>query len=477
MLPRIRKLLGVTAASLAMSLEKANVIERERLRVTSNLAWPRIVTGFARMSKQTADVAMVGLVVGPSAIAGLAFAYAYWQIGNRVSLGLSGGTISLVSQHFGAERSAQADRVITQSYLLATAFALPIAVVFYFRSELLIEYMGAAPEAIEYGSAYLTVLAPALVFEYYNKVASRVFAGVGDTLTPMIIRAGGATLNIVFNVALIFGLGLGVVGAAIGTVVSTVLITIVFTWGLLGKSYLSRDPLPVGLMFSWSVIDATLLRSLFTVSVPLMLQELARAVVVFPLLAIAAVFGSVTVAAYEIARRIRDLINAPAWGFAIAASSLVGQHLGADQEGTAAAYGVEIVRLSLLTFVLLSVVVLLSARPIARVFVSDPKTITKAAPFIRVGAVATIGLGLDKTFTGALRGAGDTRWPFYGALVGLYVFTLPIAYMGVLTSLGVTALYLSLLVEAFVPALITAYRYRTDAWRGVSQSLRDAATD
>ncbi|RQG87905.1 MATE family efflux transporter [Natrarchaeobius halalkaliphilus] len=460
---------------LAGLLERGNIIERSRLRATVDLAWPRVVTGFARMSKQTADVAMVGIVLGAPAIAGLAFAYAYWQLVARLSLGLSGGTISLVSQYYGGDQPSLANRAITQSCLLATVFSAPFIVLFAFGSEGLIGLLGAEPAALEYGTIYLTLLAPALLFEFYNKIASRVFAGIGDTLTPMVIRAGGAALNIVLNAILIFGLEMGVAGAAIGTVVATVLITAGLAWGLFGRPYPRRGRLPVRLTLAGPTVDMTLLRPLVRVSTPLIFQEVARAVAVFPLLAIAGIFGSTVVAAYEIGRRIRDLMNSLSWGFSIASSSLVGRHLGANEEEIATNYGDEIIRFSLVAYVIFASLVIFFADSIAHLFVTDPETLSLATTFIQIAAIATIGLGIDSSATGALRGAGDTRWPFYGALIGLYVFTLPIAYLGVITPLGVAALYVAMLTETYISAAITYYRYRTGAWRGVSRSIRERA--
>ncbi len=466
---------SATGRQLALALERAGVIERSRLRATLDLAWPRIVTGFARMSQTTADLAMVGLVLGSPAIAGLAFAYAYWQISNQLSLGLSGGTISLVSRSIGAGRPERADRTINGSLVVATVISIPLAATFYWHAEALIGLVGASPAAIGHGSVYLTIVAPALVFEFYNKVGSRVFAGIGDTFTPMVFRAGGAVVNIAINAVLIFGLGMGVVGAAVGTVVATLLVTALFAWGLLGRSYPMREPVPVGVRFAGPVLDTAVLVPLVRVSTPLMFQNLARSLVVFPLLGIAAVFGPSVVAAYEIARRVRSLVNSLSWGFSIASSSLVGRHLGGDDETVAASYGTEIIRLSLVSFAALAVLVVVLARPIARLFVTDPAVVALATTFVRVAAVSAIFLGLDMAAMGALRGAGDTRWPFYGALVGLYGFALPIAYLGVVTPLGMAALYVALLAETAVPAAITAYRFQSGAWRGVSRELSGRA--
>ena len=451
-------------------LDRTGVIERSRLRPTVDLAWPRVVTGIARLSQQTADFAMVGLVAGPQALAGLAFAFAYWQIGNRLSVGLSGGTISLVSQFFGAEDAERVDLVVKASFLIAVGIGLPIAVILFSIPEPLIGLLGGDLEAIEYGATYLGLVAPALVFEYCNKIASRVYAGLGDTATPMAIRAGGAFANIALNVVLIFGFGLGVAGAALGTVVATIFVTMAFAWGLSGRPYPRLGAIEIPISRSGPHFDGDLTRSLVSVSAPLMARHLASAIVVFPLLALVATFGPITVAAFEIARRVRGLMGSLTWGFSIAASALVGQNLGAGDVDEADAYGAAIIRLSLVAYIVLAVVVIALAEPIARVFVSDPETVELARPFVVVAAIAAVGVGINGSATGTLRGAGDTRWPFYATLIGLYAVALPAAWASVTFAIGLSGLYVSLAAETFVPAAITWWRYRTGAWKTMGRA-------
>ena len=81
---------------IAALLTWVGVIDRERLDRTVSLSWPRIVTGFAIMSKQTVDLALVGWAVGSAAVAGLAYAYAYWTLGKFVGIGLAGGAVALI---------------------------------------------------------------------------------------------------------------------------------------------------------------------------------------------------------------------------------------------------------------------------------------------------------------------------------------------------------------------------------------------
>jgi len=463
--------------ALAGLLERAGVIEREHLAATVELAWPRTVTGFAIMSKQAVDLALVGLTVGPAAVAGLAFANAYWLVGKRIGIGLTGGAVGLVSQNYGGGADERASLVVKQSVWVALAFALPVALAYGLFARPLIDLVGSDPAAVGHGATYLTFVAPGLLFEFLNLIASRTYAGVGDTRTPMVVRAGGAVLNILISGVLIFGLGMGVTGAAIGTTVSTGATLLLITWGMFGRSYGTRllQPSPVALRLGGPQVDLSLARQLLTVSTPLMVRRVTEGLVIFPLLAIAATFGPLVVAGLEVGRRVRQLATSFSWGFSIAASTLVGQRLGQGDESGAEAYGGAILRLSTAVYAAVSLVVLLFAAPIAGLFVNDPGTITEATTFVRVGALSAVALGIDGSATGALRGAGDTRWPLVASLLGRYAVGLPLAALGTVTALGVTGLYLALVAETVVPAAITTWRFRTNRWKVVSRAYRPSS--
>ncbi|MFC4439535.1 MULTISPECIES: MATE family efflux transporter [Natrialbaceae] len=462
---------------VASAFERAGIIDAERFRPTMDLAWPRIVTGFAIMSKQTADLAMVGIAVGTAGTAGLAFALAYWEVVTMLGLGLAGGTVSLVSQNYGGEETERASLVVTQSVLLAVAFAIPLVIGFVAFADRLIGVFGAGSTSLEHGSTYLVFVAPAVLFELLNLIASRTYTGVGDTFTEMMARAGGAVLNVLLSALLIFGFGLGVAGAAIGTTLSTGFVTLVLAWGMVGRSYgrLGMEPSPVPITRGGTRLEPTVIRQLIEISTPEIGRRLAQGIVVFPLLWIAASFGPVIVTALEVGRRVRSLINSVNWGLSLASSSLVGQHLGANEEAEASAYGAAIIRLSTVLYAGIAVLVVAFAEPIASLFVSDSAEVARAAPFVAVGAVSAIGFGLDGAATGALLGAGDTRWPFVAALVGRYGFALPAAALGLVTPLGIGGLYLALLLETYVPGGINYWLFRRGRWKVVSRRYRPDA--
>ena len=462
-------------AWVARALDSAGVIERTRLTETVDLAWPRILTGFAIMSKRTVDLAVVGVAVGAEAVAGLTVANGFWMVAKFAFIGLSGGTLSLVSQNVGGDRVDRARTVVATSLLAAAALAVVVVPVLMLTAETLVAPFSSGPAVTRLGALYLVVVAPGLLFEGVNLVASRTYAGAGDTVTPMAVRATGAVLNIVLTAGLVFVGGLGVVGAALGTALSTALVAGVFAWGLAGRSYWGRgaSPVPVGRDVE---LDRSLTRQLASVSAPLVARRAAQGLVVFPLLAVAAGFGSVALAALGVARQVRALLNSFTWGFSIAASTLAGQALGAAEEARAGLYGREIAQLSLLFYTLSALIVVALATPVAAVFV-DGAAVGQTATFVRVAAISAVPLGIDGSVTGLLRGAGDTRIPFVATLVGLYVFAVPAAYLGTVTTLGVSGLLLALLFETTVPMLVNVGRFRQGTWKSVSRAYRPEAGD
>lgn len=463
--------------TLGRVLDRLGIIDPERLRPTLDLAWPRVVTGFAIMSKQTVDLALVGIAVGTAGTAGLAFALGYWSITVLIGLGLAGGTVSLVSQNYGGGRIDRASLVVKQSALVAAVFAAPIMVVFTLFAPELIAVLGAGPEPLRHGTVYLLFVTPAVLFEMLNLIASRTYTGVGDTFTEMVVRSGGAVLNVILSVLFIFGLEMGAAGAALGTTLSTGMVMIILGWGMFGRPYggLGLEPSPVPISRSTPLVEPAIIRQLIEVSAPEIGRRLAQGLIVFPLLWVAASFGPVVVTALEAARRVRAMINSINWGMSLASSSLVGRHLGADEESEAGAYGAGIIRLAMVVYLVVAAAVILFASPIAGLFVSGPEEVAVATTFVVIAAISAVGLGLDGTASGALVGAGDTRWPFVASLLGRYVFALPAALLGLVTPLGVAGLYLALVLESFVPGSINYGLFRSGRWKVVSRRYRPSA--
>ncbi|WP_369728371.1 MATE family efflux transporter [Natrarchaeobius versutus] len=478
-----------------MALARLGLIKLERARRTTALAWPRIVTGLARMSKSAVDVAMVGITVGSAAIAGVGFASPFWGLAFSVGGGVAGGTIALVSQRYGAEAFDQLGQAVRTSTLLAVVVTIPITATFWYYPTELISLISDDPEAVELGARYLQIVGFGIPFAGLNLIGSRTFVGMDDSWTPMVIRAGGAVANIGLNAVFIFGLGLGVAGAALGTVLANVAVTAAFTIGLVGGRLPGIGAFPVRIDPFGTYVHVETVRDLTTIGLPVLGTNLVWTIAEFPMLAIVDIFGQDTVAAYVIARRIWGLMNTPGWGFGLAASSLVGQELGTGDERRAEEYAREITVFSVAVYVVAAVIVFVFAEPIVLAFTNDPAelSVPTAVSLIYAACVAVLLQGVYRGVEGALRASGDTRWPFYSQVLGMFGLAIPFAYLGAaglsvssrtipilevatpavsIEPLGLVGLYLAFLAETAVPAIVNTYRFSSGRWKEISRSYR-----
>ncbi|WP_424001422.1 MATE family efflux transporter [Haloarcula salina] len=459
-------------------LARVGLVERERIRRATDLSWPRIVTGLARMSKSTVDVAMVGLALGPTAIAGVGFAAPFWGLVFALGGGVAGGTIGMVSQRFGADADEELALTVTTSAAVVLALTLPMAAAYWLAPDRLVDLVGTGAGAVDYGARYLRVVALGAPFAALNLVGSRTLVGADDAWSPMVLRAGGAIVNIALNAVFIFVLGMGVVGAALGTVVANVLVSVGFAVGLARGGLPVIGRFPVQIPVSRPFFDGGLARDLAQTGSPLVGANLARTGAQFPRLFIVGLFGPAVVSAYVVALRVRALLDTPNWGLSLASSSLVGQALGEGDETEATVWARTVLRLSVGVYLVVAAALLPFSRLVSRLFVSDPAVLPLVTVFVAVACASVVFRGVDGGSTGPLRASGDTRWPLYSQLAGMYLFALPVAYLGVVTPLDELALYASLVVETAVPAAVTYYRFRSGTWRIVSRSYRpDAALD
>lgn len=490
---------------IGLGLARVGLIDRKRAEKTTELAWPRVLTGIARMSKNAVDVAMVGVAVGTSAVAGVGFASPFWGLAFSLGGGVAGGTIALVSQRFGADAYDELGRAIRSSVFLAVVTTLPLTAVFWLYSEPLVSLLTSNDAAMAEGATYLKVVGLGVPFAALNLIGSRALVGCDDAFTAMQVRGGGAIANIVLNAIFIFGFGWGVAGAALGTVLSNAGATTAFTLGLVWGRFPGIGEFPVQLAPFGTYTDPSMIRDIVEIGTPVMLRNLVWTTFQFPMLAILDIFGENTVAGWVIARRIWGIMNTPGWGFGLASSSLVGQALGKNDEREAEAYGRDIIRFTVATYLVSALIVAVSAEQLVYLFAEDPTSpeIPIARDLVYAACFAIIFQGISGASAGPLDASGDTRIPFVSQFIGQYGGSIPLAYLGaggdipsftvpvpdvqalelttvttpevVLPTLGLWGLYLAFVSETAIPAAINYWRFRTNKWIRISENYRPEA--
>ncbi|MGB9951698.1 MATE family efflux transporter [Haloarcula marismortui] len=476
--------------TVPVALSRLDAVDRDRAIEATDLAAPVMVTGGLRILLRLADFLMVGLALGDAALAGLELGFQYYFVGFGLALAVSSGTISVVSRLQGSGEPERANLAVKQSLWLAIVLSLPLTAIAWVYPTALLDSLSNDPAAIQYGATYLAIVMLSMVPRFWSMVAARALAGSADTRTPMYVRLLTVPTNVGLNGVLIFGLGpvapMGIAGAAWGTVAANTLAAVIFFVLLASGRYATALPLG-GKQF-----DLGLLAELVRVALPLSGMRLLQTFGRFPFLFILGVLGTPTLAAYAIGRRVMLLALMPAWGYATAASTLVGQSLGADDPKEATAYGWQSLGVALAVQLTVALLLVVFARPIVALFGTAYPDL--AATFVRVFGLLVAGFSVSRTMRGSLRGAGDTRWPLYGTVLGSYCYRLPVAALALPTAfvipipvtgvsfspglgLGLPAIFAALIGDFYLKAAVNVGRFRSGKWRAVAHRAGVGRTD
>jgi putative MATE family efflux protein len=437
------------------------------------LAWPAIVGNLLHSTVALIDIKIVGSL-GASAVAAVTTGNRMFFVLQAVLMAITAGTTAMVARAWGAGDRNEAARVTRASAIACgglslvltvpgIVFAYPMAAVFRLDAET----TALAATFIR----WLSVFNVAFALFFVVGVALRA---AGDTLTPLWI---GAITNVI-NVGLVYGLvygefglpALGVQGAAIANGVS-------FSLGaLILLSLWVGGKLRIGLGTGRS-LERPRLAQLLYIGYPAAIEQAVWQAGFIAFMWIVAIYGTAPYSAYGIGVSILSFSFVVGWGFSIAASTLVGQHLGADDPEAAARSGWRALWYAMIPMVLLGGSIVATAEEISRWIIDDPEVVHYTVVFIYIlGAMQPL-MAVEMALGGALRGAGDTRFPLYATLVGL--IGVRVALAGAFAWLGLSAewIFAALIGDYVAKALILGGRFIAGGWKDIQvQPGEDRAT-
>lgn len=426
-------------------------------RVVLRLAAPAVAMMACHFSFNLIDSIWVGRLVGPAALAAVSTAGFYiWvalSLGEMVEIGL----IAVAARRHGEGDPERAARAAAAALGYALLAGVVVGVAGLLIKGWLFRLMLVPPDVAWLGDTYLSIwlLGAPLVFGFFAIEAT--FRAAGDTRTPFLMLAGSVLVSIGLDPLLIAGVGpfpeLGVRGAALTSVM------------VRGGGFL----LGVGIALRRGLIrvsapDWAALPTIVRIGAPLSFAGVLLSAIYMWLTRFTSRFGTPALAALGIGHKMEGLGFIAISGFALAASALVGQNLGARQEARAR----EAVRLTvgycLVVTVTTAVAFLVVPETLVSLFTRDPDVIVDGALYLRVIAFAQIGQSFELILEGALAGAGYTFWPQI-ASTSLTALRIPLAawWSGLIGLLGI---WLALSVTAIARGVAMVIFWKRGAWRG-----------
>ncbi|MBI1388886.1 MAG: MATE family efflux transporter [bacterium] len=439
------------------------------LKPLLQISWPTVVYSLLETTVGLVDIYFAGYL-GHEAVAALGFSRQIFLILMIGTIAITTGTITLISQNYGARRFARASAVAWHSLLVSIAAGLVLGVIGALMARTGLLALGAMPSVLYHGVPYLRILLSGVVFMMINFSTNAVFRAVGDTVTPLKIALLVNALNVVFDYVLLFGIGplpaFGVSGIAVGTLLARAI------GGALAIMILLSPQREVGIKPAFP-LDWSVLRDIFHIGVPSGFSGFFRngARILFIGILASTAIGTTAVAAAAVGFQIRMLTIMPALAFQVGTAALVGQSLGAGDVKRAEAYGWTAIQFISLVMAGAGCVFALWPQTIVSLFTNDPAVLHLAGITMRGIAVEQFCNCISIVAGGALAGAGDTHPSMRYTIFAQWGLMVPAAWL--LAAYSPWTVYGAWLAWSIAPAVqsvLTVLRF----WRGKWKTMRFA---
>ena len=393
------------------------------------LSAPAILAELSATLMQYIDAAMVGSL-GAHATAAIGMAEStIWMLDGIVMCAGAGFTVQ-VAQLIGAGRDADARDVFRQAMVTVAVFGLVFAAVGVAIARPLPRWLGGDPSLYEDASAYFLVCAISLIPIAMARLGTGMLQCSGDMRTPSMLSVFSCVLNVCLNAILIHegpvlaigslqlpvpGLGLGVVGAAVGTLGAETVTAALLIWFSCTRS----DRLALRERGVW-VPRCTTLVPAWHICWPMFLERLVTQSAYVVLTAIVAPLGVVAVAANSLAVTVEAVCYMPGFGIGAAATTLVGQSIGAERRDVARSFARLSTILGMVVMSAMGVLMYVTAPQVMAMLTPDAAVQELGVAVLRIEAFAEPLFAASMVVAGALRGAGDTLVPSIFQLVSMW---------------------------------------------------------
>lgn len=383
-----------------------------------------------------------------------------------LALGLSMAATAMIARRIGEKDREGACIAATQAIFIGIIVCAVIAVIFYFTSEDILRFMGGSPELIRIGNGYTRILLTGSSTLFFLFLLNGIFRGAGDASIAMRTLWIANGVNIVLDPLLIFGLGpfpeLGVAGAAVATTTGRGIGVCYQVYHLLnGKSqiHLQRRH------FVW--VGDIIKRLIKVASTGVLQFAIATASWLF-IIRIISLFGDAAVAGYSIGIRIIIFTILPAWGMAAAASTLVGQNLGALQPDRAEKSVWRSAFFNMIFLTSISIIFFLFAPWFIPWFSNEPEVIHHAILCLRIICLGYVFYAYGMVISQAFNGAGDTVTPTWINFVAFWVLQIPLCYtFAKLLHWGPVGVYWGIAISESMLAVLAVILFRRGKWKTV----------
>ncbi len=379
---------------------------RNVLNSLIKLAIPTILQEIMGTLLTYVDTAMVGHL-GEKATASVSTTTTVIWLVSSLPYAFAIGFMAMVSRAYGAKDEKRINALSHLAVFMALGFGVVITVICVGLSPFIPIWMRAAEDIRRPASVYFCIVSMAAIFRISSTFFGTCIQAVKDTKTPMIINLSSNLLNVILNGILIYGLGMGVTGAAVATALSYTVQGLVMSYAFTHKKELG------GIRFrEIFAVRKDLLAQVSKIALPAMGTHFISCAGYVAFAAMVSGMGTTIFAAHSIAVNAEEIFYLPGYGLRTATSALVGISIGEKDWEKLRAVRKQSVFITIGMMCFNGILLYLAAYPLMKLFTSSAEVASLGSEMLKIVAFSEPFFGLMIAWEGICYGFGRTKSVF-----------------------------------------------------------------
>lgn len=439
-----------------------------KVKIILVLAIPAVIENFFQTMLGFIDtyfVSKIGLVeVSAVGVSNAVFAI-YFAL--FMAIGIAANV--RIANFLGANQPEKARHIAQQSIILAIIFGIATGIITLFFAESLLKLMGIEDNVLEAGVLYLKIVAIPSVFMSLMFVLSAILRGAGDTRAPMKVSILINIVNAGLDYIFIFGFWLipemGIVGAALASVIARII-------GTLALLYYIKQSATISFRKDFWKPDKQHMWELVTLGGPAAGERLIMRLGQIVYFGLIVTLGTNAFAAHQIAGNVEIFSYMIGYGFATAATILVGQQIGAGNINEAKKYATLCTWIAVASMTVLGTLLFIFGNWAGSFFTNDAEVIQNIGTALEVSGITQPFLALLLVMTGVFQGANNTKFPMYLTAVGMWaVRTLLVYLLGIQFGWGLFGVWLAIGIDIALRAIVLTVQFARGKWIAVKKDV------
>lgn len=427
---------------------------------------PMLLGNIAQQLYNTVDSVVVGNYVGDNALAAVGSAGPILNLLIVLYVGISMGASIMVSQYFGARDRDALSHTIGNCILLTILATIFVMVAGTLVARPMLVMLGTPDSILDWCTSYLYILfIGGFGMAFYN-ILSGVLRGLGDSVSALIYLVIASILNIILDLAFVIYFHMGVNGVALATSIAQAVSAALCLWRLYQMKHLFEMKLSY---IKWNKKYAM---NIIRLGVPSGVTQAIMSMSMIVVQSLTNSFGEQFIAANVIVMRVDGFAMLPTFSFGTAMTTFAGQNVGArafDRVSKGAKQGTI---LALITSAVITGLIMIFGKSLMGIFTNTPELVDLSMGMMRILAIGYVAMAITQSFSGIMRGAGDTLTPMWISIVTTVVLRVPMAYgmcyftrTAELPQGRKECIFISLVISWLMGAAITTFFYLRGKWK------------